>query len=96
MLLGSRFLVILTGWLTVAAFSIGILSIVYAETAKTKSVKISSDQRYEKYLDGTILDKKNGLMWVMWFVLTPPLCMVWNLSILINPEIGLPLRDDGF
>ena len=62
--LGSRFLVILTGWLTVAAFSIGILSIVYAETAKTKSVKTSSDQRYEKYLDGTILDKKNGLMWM--------------------------------
>ena len=46
--LGLRFLGILTGWLTVAVFSIGILSIVYAETAKTKSVKTSSDQRYEK------------------------------------------------
>ena len=62
--LGLRFLGILTGWLTVAAFSIGILSIVYAETVKVKSIKTSSDQRYEKYLDGTILDKKNGLMWV--------------------------------
>ena len=62
--LGSRFLVILTGWLTVAAFSIGILSIVYAETVKIKSIKTSSDQRYEKYLDGTILDKKNSLMWM--------------------------------
>ena len=62
--LGSRVLVILTGWLTVAAFSIGILSIVYAETVKVKSIKTSSDQRYEKYLDGTILDKKNSLMWM--------------------------------
>ena len=62
--LGSRFLVILAGWLTVAAFSIGILSIVYAETVKIKSIKTSSDQRYEKYLDGTILDKKNSLMWM--------------------------------
>ena len=47
--LGSRFLVILTGWLTVAAFSIGMLSIVYAETVKIKSIKTSSDQRSEEH-----------------------------------------------
>ena len=41
--LGSRFLVILTGWLTVAAFSIGMLSIVYAETVKIKSIKKIKD-----------------------------------------------------
>jgi hypothetical protein len=59
-----RFLAVLTGWLTASAFSVGVLSVVYAETVKTQPIKISSDQRYEKYLDGTILDKKNSLMWM--------------------------------
>ena len=64
MQLGSRILVILTGWVTVVVFSMGIFSIVYAETEKIKPIKTSSDRRYEKYLDGTILDKKNSLMWM--------------------------------
>ena len=59
-----RFLAILTGWLIAPAFLIGVLSVVYAETVKIQPIKISSDQRYEKYLDGTILDKKNSLMWM--------------------------------
>jgi hypothetical protein len=64
MQLGSRFQIIITSWITIATFSIGIFSVVYAETKKTKPIKVSSDQRYEKHLDGTILDKKNGLMWM--------------------------------
>ena len=64
MQLGSRFQVILTGWLVFATFSIGIFSMVCAETKTIKPIKTSSDQRFEKYLDGTILDKKNGLMWM--------------------------------
>jgi hypothetical protein len=64
MQLGLRFLVTITWWLTFVGYSFGILSIVCAETEKLKPVKISSDQRYEKHLDGTILDTKNGLMWM--------------------------------
>ena len=59
-----RFLAILTGWLIAPAVLIGVLSVVYADTVKIQPIKISSDQRYEKYLDGTILDKKNSLMWM--------------------------------
>ena len=59
-----RFLVILTGWLIAAAFSVGMVSIVNAETDKMKPVKTSSDQRYASFLDGTTLDKRNGLMWM--------------------------------
>ena len=64
MQLGSRFLVILIGWLTVPAFLVGMVSIVNAETNKMKPDKISSDQRYARFLDGTTLDKRNGLMWM--------------------------------
>ena len=64
MQLGSRLQIIITGWLTIVALSIGIFSTAYAETKKIKIIKLSSDQRYEKHLDGTILDKKNGLMWM--------------------------------
>ena len=64
MQLGSRLQIIITGWLTIVALSIGIFSTAYAETKKIKTIKLSSDQRYEKHLDGTILDKKNGLMWM--------------------------------
>jgi len=53
-----RFLVILTGWLIIAEFSVGMVSIVNAETDKMKPVKISSDQRYAKFLDGTTIDKR--------------------------------------
>ena len=58
MQLGSRFLKILTKWLIIAAFSVSTVSVVNSETGKIKPVKTSSDQRYAKFLDGTILDKK--------------------------------------
>ena len=61
---GSRFKLTLISWLIVMAFSVSTFSMAYAETKTTKPVKTSSDQRYEEYLDGTILDKKNGLMWM--------------------------------
>jgi len=64
MQLGSRFLKILTKWLIIAAFSVSTVSVVNSETGKIKPVKTSSDQRYAKFLDGTILDKKNNLMWM--------------------------------
>ena len=60
----SRFLVISTVWLISVAFAVGMTSVVSAETVKMKPIKTSSDKRYEKFLDGTILDKKTGLMWM--------------------------------
>ena len=60
----SRFLVISTVWLISVAFAVGMTSVVSAETVKIKPIKTSSDKRYEKFSDGTILDKKTGLMWM--------------------------------
>ncbi len=64
MQLDLRFLVILVRWLIVVTFMVGMASIVNAEADKAKPIQTSSDQRYEKFLDGTVLDKKNSLMWM--------------------------------
>ena len=61
---GSRFLVILTVWIISSVFSIGMISVVCAETINKKPIRTSSDKRYEKFVNNTIVDKKTGLMWM--------------------------------
>ena len=60
----SYFLAVLVLCFMVAESSVSIVSIVGAEPMKTKPIKTSSDNRYEQFLDGTILDKDSKLMWM--------------------------------
>jgi len=61
---GSRFLLISIVWLISATFIVGMMPVVSAEVMKIKPIKTSSDKRYEGFSDGTIFDKKTGLMWM--------------------------------
>ena len=60
----SRVLATLTVWLASATFAVGTMPAFSADAVKIKPVKTSSDKRFEGFSDGTILDKKTGLMWM--------------------------------
>ena len=59
----SRF-VIGTVWMIATVLAAGLTSAVRAEAVELKPVKISADQRFEDFGNGTIMDKKTGLMWM--------------------------------
>jgi len=59
-----RFSVISTAFLMSFIFMFGTMPVFGADAAKAKPIITSSDNRYEGFLDGTILDKKTRLMWM--------------------------------
>ena len=61
---GSRFTVVSIAWLMTVAFAISAVLAFGTDSVRAKPVKISSDKRYERFADGTILDKTTGLMWM--------------------------------
>ena len=60
----SRILMISILWLMSYTFSVDTMPAFGTDAVKTKLVKTSADKRYEGYSNGTILDKKTGLMWM--------------------------------
>ena len=60
----SRFLVILTALIMIAAPAVGVPPTFGADITRGEPVKTSSDKRYKSFSNGTIVDKKTSLMWM--------------------------------
>lgn len=60
----SRFLVLSAALLISFAFTIDAMPAFSAEAVIKKPITISSDKRFEGFSNGTIIDKKTGLMWM--------------------------------